>query len=76
MIVLHHHLDGIFDPVLGIAQRFRQIGHVEGVGVDQRGIETLLPHEGFGPVSGTLALAANAVNVDVVAHQVGNIHCR
>ena len=74
MLVFHNNLDRILDPVLGIAQRLLQIGHVESVGVDQGRIEPLLTHEGLGPVGRRLAFAADAVQVDVVAHQVGDIN--
>ena len=37
------------------------------------GVETLLRHERFGAVRGALALAADAVEVDVVAHDMGDV---
>src|SRR4029453_9364833 len=73
---LHHHLDGIFDAVLGVADRGRQVVEREGVGVDLGGIEALLAHERFGAVRRALAFAANAVDVDVVAHDLCDIDRR
>src|SRR5215471_3386891 len=52
---LHNHLDRVLDPVLGVAQRRRQIVEREGVGVDLGGVEPLLPHEGLGAMGRALA---------------------
>src|SRR6516225_9973582 len=71
---LHHHLDRIFDAVLGVADRGRQVVEGEGVSVDLGGVEALLAHEGFGAVGRALAFAADAV--DVVAHDLGDIDRR
>src|SRR6185312_8116779 len=62
----HHHLDRILDAILGIADRGRQIVEREGVRVDLGRIEALLPHEGFGAMRRALALAADAVEINVV----------
>src|SRR6266545_4819869 len=73
---LHHHLDGIFDAVLGVADRGRQVVEREGVGVDLGGVESLLAHERFGAVGCALAFPADAIDVDVVAHDLGDIDRR
>src|SRR6266480_1518088 len=73
---LHHHLDGIFDAVLGVADRGRQVVEREGVGVDLGGVEPLLAHERFGAVGRALAFPADAIDVDVVAHDLGDIDRR
>src|SRR5262245_27975554 len=73
---LHHHLDRIFAAVLGVADRGRQAGEREGVSVDLGGVAALLAHEGFGAVALALAFAADAVDVDVVAHDLGDIDRR
>src|SRR5690349_917252 len=39
---LHHHLDGILDAVLGVADRGRQVVERERMGVDLGGVEALL----------------------------------
>src|SRR5579884_3208450 len=41
--------------------------------MDQGRVETLLPHVGFGAVRGAATFAANAVEVDIVAHDMGDI---
>src|SRR5262249_7180455 len=46
------------------------------VGVDLGRVEALLAHEGFGAVGRALAFAADAVDVDVVAHDLGDIDRR
>src|ERR1700733_851564 len=73
---LHHHLDGVVDAVLGVADRGRQIVERESVGVDLGGVETLLRHEGFGAMRRALALAADAVEINVVALDVGDVDRR
>src|SRR5229473_2714987 len=73
---LHHHLDRILDAVLGVADRRRQIVERERMGVDLGGVEAFLRHEGFGAVGRALALAADAVEIDVVAHDVGDVDRR
>src|SRR5215831_3481936 len=73
---LHHYLDRILDAVLGVADRGRQVVEREGVGVDLGGVEALLAHEGFGAVGRALAFAADAIDVDVVAHDLGDIDRR
>src|SRR5262245_28829315 len=73
---LHHHLDRVLDPVLGVADRGRQILEWEGMGVDLGGVEALLAHEGFGAMGRALALAADAVEVDIVAHDVRDVDRR
>src|SRR5262252_2771750 len=73
---LHHHLDRIFDAVLGVADRGRQVVEREGVGVDLGGVEALLAHESFGTMGRALAFAADTVDVDVVAHDLRDIDRR
>src|SRR6516164_7272384 len=73
---LHHHLDRVLDAVLGVADRGRQVVEREGVGVDLGGVEALLAHESLGAVGRALAFAADAVDVDVVAHDLGDIDPR
>src|SRR5258708_39944373 len=72
----HHHLDCVFHPVLGVANRRGQIFEREGVGVNPGCVEALLGHESLGTVGRALALATDAVNVDVVAHDVSDINGR
>src|SRR5690606_13173266 len=64
---LHDDLDGVVDALARVAQRGGKVLHHEGVRVDPGGVETLLGHEGVGAVGRALALAADAVDVDVVA---------
>src|SRR5229473_8533173 len=73
---LHHHLDRILDAVLGVADRRRQIVERERMGVDLGGVEAFLRHEGFGAMGRALALAADAVEIDVVAHDMGDVDRR
>src|SRR6266571_8112895 len=73
---LHHHLDRVLDAVLGVADRGRQVVEREGVGVDLGRVETLLRHERPRAVGRALALAADAIEVDVVAHDIGDIDLR
>src|SRR5215471_15927032 len=73
---LHHHLDRVLDPVLGVADRGRQVAEREGVGVDLGGVEALLAHESFGAMGRALAFAADTVDVDVVAHDLRDIDRR
>src|SRR6516162_7464007 len=73
---LHHHLDRVLDAVLGVADRGRQVVEREGVGVDLASIEALLAHESLGAMGRALAFAADAVDVDVVAHDLGDIDRR
>src|SRR6516225_5204281 len=73
---LHHHLDRVLDAVLGVADRGRQVVEREGVGVDLGGVEALLAHESLGAMGRALAFAADAVDVDVVAHDLGDIDRR
>src|ERR1044072_7774606 len=70
---LHHHLDGIVDALARIFDRSRQILEREGMRVNFRRVEALLRHEGLGAVRRALALAADAEQVDVVAHDVRHI---
>ena len=41
--------------------------------VDQCCVETLSPHEGFRAVGGAAALAADAEQIDVIAHDVADV---
>src|ERR1043165_1884199 len=68
-----HDLAGIVDAILGVADRCRQIVERESMGVDLGGLEALLRHEGLGAVRRALALAANAIEINVVAHDVRDI---
>ena len=43
------------------------------MGVDLGGVETLLRHESFGAMGRALSFAADAVEIDVVAHQIGHV---
>src|SRR5262249_13377920 len=69
----YHHLDGVLDALPRVAQRRRQVLQRERVRVDLGGVKPLLAHEGLCAMRGALALAADAVKVDVVAHQVSDI---
>src|SRR5262249_9965875 len=73
---LHHYLDRILAAALGRADRGRTVGEREGVGVDLGGVDALLAHEGYGAVGRSLAFAADAVDIDVVAHDLGDIDRR
>src|SRR5262249_22314627 len=70
---LYDHLDGVLDTVAGVAQRLRQLVEGEGVRVDKARVKALRPHQGLRTVGGAFALAANAVDVDVVANQIGHV---
>src|SRR5499433_3544877 len=74
--LFRRHLVRGLDAVLGVADRGRQIVEREGVRMDLGGVEALLAHEGFGAVGRALAFAADAVDVDVVAHDLGDIDRR
>src|SRR5215472_3752402 len=67
--VLHHDLDRVLDPVAGVADRGRHFRQGEGVGVDQLRLEALLCDQRGGAVRRALAFAADAEDVDVVAHE-------
>src|SRR5215469_11641777 len=69
-----NHLDRVFDPVSRIADGRRHLGKREGVRVDQLGVEPLLRHQGCGPVGRTLAFATDAEHVNIVAHEIGEVH--
>src|ERR1043165_2541557 len=70
---LHYHLNGVIDALARILDRRRQVFEREGVGVHFRRVETLLRHKGFGAMCRALALAADAVEINVVAHDVRDI---
>ena len=71
--VLHHDLDRVVDPVAGVADRGRHLGEREGVGVDQLRLEALLRDQRRGAVRRAPAFAADAEDVDVVAHEMREI---
>ena len=60
-------------PVSGVSDGRRHFGEREGMGVDQLGFEALLRHQCRGAVGRTLAFAADAEHVDVVAHEIGEV---
>src|SRR2546423_2093309 len=70
---LHDHLDRVLDALARVADRGGHFGQGKGVGMDQLRVEALLRHQRRGSVSGALALAADAENVDVVAHEIGEV---
>src|SRR5262245_9066936 len=70
---LHNDLDRVLDAILGLADRGRKLLEWKGVGVNLGRVETLLPHIGFCAVRRALALAANAVDVDIVTHDMRDI---
>src|ERR1700722_19804071 len=69
----HDYLDRIVDVFAGVAQRRGQVVQAECVGVDLCSIEAFLRHQRLGAVGGTFAFAADAVEVDVVAHDMGDV---
>src|ERR1019366_4375181 len=69
LLVGNDHLDGVFDPVAGVAECGRQIGEPESMGVNPGCIKTHFRHQGHGAAGGATAFAANAIDVDVVLHQ-------
>ena len=71
--VLDDDLDGVLDTFACIAQGLGQILHVEGVGMDPGGVKSLVGHESMGTVGGGFTFATDAVDVDVVAHQMRHI---
>src|SRR6516164_10769155 len=73
---LDHDFDGIIDTILGVANRSRQIVECKGMRVNLGGIEALLRHEGFSAMGRALAFAADAVEINVAAHDMGNIDRR
>src|SRR5439155_19414841 len=70
---LHDHLDRVLDALARIADRGRHLTEWEGVGVYEFRVEALLRHQSGGAVCRALALAANPKDVDVVAHEIGQI---
>src|SRR5215475_524294 len=72
-LCLHHHFDGVFHPILGVTNRRRKVIERKCVRMNLRGVEPLLPHEGLGAMRRALAFTADAVDVDVVAHDMRNI---
>src|SRR5689334_2506341 len=70
---LDHNLDRIFDPIARVSQCGRQLDQWECVRVDQLRIEPSLPHECCRAMCRALSFAANAKDVDVVAHNIGKV---
>src|SRR5579863_2179393 len=68
-----HDLDRVLDTLASIFQRGRQILQREGVGVHLGRIKTRLRHERLGAVRRALAFTADAVDVNVVTHDIGDI---
>src|SRR5262249_44909461 len=73
---LHHDLDCVLDAILGVANCGGQVVEREGMRVDLGGVEPLLAHECFGTMGRALAFAANAIDVDVVAHDLRDVDRR
>src|SRR5215472_4744606 len=71
-----HNLDRIVDAILGVTDRGRQIVERESVGMDLGGVETLLRQESLGAVRCAFAFAADAIEVNVVAHDMGDVDRR
>src|SRR5580658_9499456 len=66
-------LDRVVDALARIFERGRQLIESEAVGVDELGIEALLLHQSHGAMRGALTFAPDAINIDVVANEVGEI---
>src|SRR5215470_1147952 len=73
---LHDDLDRVLDAILGVADCGGQVVERKGVRVDLGGVESLLAHECFGAMGRALAFAANAIDVDVVAHDLRDVDRR
>jgi len=70
---LDHDLDGVVDVILRVTQRGRQIVERESVGVKLGGVKTLLTHQRRSPTDRASSLAANAVDVNIVADHMGDV---
>src|SRR5205823_3091320 len=70
---LHDHLDRVLDALARVSERPRQILESESVGVDLARIETFLRDQGGGAMGRTAAFAADAVDVNVVAHEMCHV---
>ena len=70
---LDHDLDGVVDAVAGVVERGLKIGKREGVRVHRRCIKTLAGHQCHCTVGGAAPLAADAVDIDVVADDLRDI---
>src|SRR5260370_22062457 len=70
---LHDDLDRVVAPVSGIADGSRDFGERESVRVDDLCVEAPLRHQRRRAVRCAPALAADAEDIDVVAHEMGEI---
>src|SRR5215831_5856027 len=70
----HNHLDSILDSVLGVSDCRWKVVEWKRVGMNLRRVEPFLSHERLGPMSRTLALTPDAVNIDVVVYNMREIH--
>ena len=70
----HHHLDGVVHPFARVAQRGRQVGQRKGMGVDPGRRRSAFPPSAPSRARRAPAFAADAVDVDVVLHQMREIH--
>jgi len=68
-----HHLDGVLDPIAGVPERGGQIGEREAMGVNLCRIEALFRHQGHRAARRAAAFAANAVDVNIVLHEMREI---
>ena len=66
-------LDGVLNPVAGVAERGRQVCERERMGVNFRRIEALFRHQRHRAACGAAALAANPVDVNIILHQMSQI---
>src|SRR5882762_7001032 len=69
-------LDRIVDALARIFDRGGDVCQRKGMRMDELRIKALLLHERARAMSGTLAFAANAEHVNVVAHEVRDIDKR
>src|SRR5271165_7196316 len=67
------HLYRVFDALAGVFDGDRDLCEREGVGVDHLGVEALLRHQRRRAMSGALALTADAEDIDVVTHEIGEV---
>src|SRR5512139_3383746 len=70
---LDHYLDRVFDSFTKILESLWNLIQRKGVRMHELCVEAFLRHEGGGSVGSTPAFTPDAVNINVVAHQLGQI---
>src|SRR6201991_3065354 len=67
------HLDGVFDPLARVQERGGQVGKRKGMRVNPCRVEPLFRHQRHRAPCGAAAFAANAVDIDIVLHEMSEI---